>query len=142
MAKKSAPSSGGLELDNEQIRKAAKGCELLLKERVPREVGVEFQTRYQALRFALAPIDAEHDRLVMMCVKRDRQKQPVREGAGFIVDPAKQAMLERETKALWAMKQRVNVMKVKRSLIPEKVEGKPFVVEGIVWDFLAPILTD
>lgn len=135
-------TKAGLELTNEQIRQAAKGLELLLAERIPRELGFKLQVRYQALKFALAPANTEHDRLVMLAVKRDKKKAPVREGVGFAIDDRKLEEFERETKALWATKQRVALEKIRRAAIPEKIEGKPLVVAGIVWDYLAPILMD
>lgn len=131
-----------VELTNEEIRHIDAGISLLLNERVPREVGIVFQMARQPIKYALVPVSEEHDRLVMLAAKRDKKKQPVREGNGFAIDERRIEEFQRETTALWAAKQKVRVQKISRALIPEKIEGKPFVVAGVMWEWLAPILTD
>jgi hypothetical protein len=133
---------GGLDLSNEEVRKASEGIAIFLRERLPRDVGSPLQKRLQALRFVLAPVEAENDRLVMMYCKRDRKKEPIREGTGFALEEKHLGDYERETKALWAERQLVHIEKIRRTDIPERVEGKMLVFPGVVWDFLAPILTD
>lgn len=135
---------GTLELTNEQIRQASAGVVLLLKERLPREIGWALQTRNQALKFALAPVDAEHDRLVQQYARRDRKKRVI---SGDIpgsvqIAPGKEDAFKEATDGLWATTQRVAIEPIKRADIPERVEGRPLVVPGIVWDFLDSILTD
>lgn len=133
-----------LELTNEQIRKAARGIELLLQERLPRTVGIELQSRYQVLTFTLVPVSAENDRLVKMYAKKDKKGQPIRsdDGRGFVLHPPTSERCVAEIAALWATKQRVNISPMKQSDIPEKIEGKSLVVAGIVWEFMAPLFSD
>lgn len=145
MAKtKTEDTTGTMELTNEQIRQAAQGVALLLQERLPSDVGIELQTRKQLLRFALVAPNEEHDRLVMQYCKRDKKKNPVMAegGTGYEIAPAYIETWAHQSRALWSSTQRLRLTPIPRKLIPEKVEGKPLVVPGVVWEFLAPILAD
>lgn len=136
----------GLELTNEHIRKSAKGLAIILEERLPRGVGFPFQKRRHELVTTLIPVETEHNRIVGLYAKRDKKGQliqsPDTPGGIVMKSLAAAQKCKEECDALWQEKQRVNIEKIPRDEIPDRVEGKPLVFPGVVWEFLEPILTD
>lgn len=134
--------AGKEDLTNEQVRHIAAAFKALLAERLPRDIGIKLQWRYQVAKYALVPVEFENDRLVKMYAKKDKKGDLVRnpDGAGFVLEPKTATQCIQEINALWAMKTTVKIDKLKVSYIPEKIESKLLVVPGIVWEWLAPIL--
>lgn len=132
----------GVELTNGQILDAAEGFVRLLRVRLPTTLTFALQRRYQALKYTAVPVNEARTALVARFTKRDRKGRAIAGAEPGTVLIADVATFNAELGALLKVRQRVQVTALKRSEIPEKVDGKPVVLEGEVWELLGPLLID
>ena len=146
MAKKNGKAhtngASGLDLTNAEILDAAEGFARLLKVRFPATLSFALQRRYQAVKFAAVPVNKARTASVNRFTKKDRRGQPVPGAEPGTVVLTDGAAFTAESTALFKVRQRVHIEPLTRSEIPEKVDGKPVVIEGEVWELLGPLLVD
>ena len=139
-----APTNGkataGLELTYAQVLDAAEAMARLLKVPLPSVLSLGLHQRYQVLKFVAGPVLDADKALAERFTKKDRKGKPVLDnGRGVLRDKEK---YWRERADLMATKTRVKVEPLERDTLPEKVDGKPVVVAGEVWELLGPLLTN
>jgi hypothetical protein len=134
-------AAGTFDLSGQQILDSADGFARLLRVRLPAVLSMDLQLNFQALKFAATPVNDADTALADRFAKKDRKGRPViaENGGTALRDPAE---YWKERKAMLAKRQRVKVTPLKRSDIPEKVDGKPVIIEGEVFELLGPLLVD
>ncbi len=149
MAKrKGKPGPGLVDLSNEQVLNAAEGFGRLLLVGFPQPLSMDLHDRFQALKFAAAPVNAERDALVARFTKRDRKGRAIAgEGPGTVV-LVNGEVFQKEAAILLKQRRKVKVALLRRSDIPAKVFNAKLgrmvdvVIEGEVWELLGPLLVD
>lgn len=129
-----------LDLSTEEIFGAVDGLTMLLEERLPVDFATAQQVRLQALKFAEAPLRAAAEGVAKKHAKKDKRGNFVPGDEPGSIKIANVNGYNEEIKILSTKRHKIRLTRIKKSEIPQKVDGKPLVVAGKVWGLLKPIM--